>query len=190
MSWIQVGPHHFDLLNPRPSQISLDQIIPSIFRIPRFLGHTSRPWTVGDHSIAVAKYLEHINAPASTILLGLLHDAHEAFIGDIPSPLKGIMEVGGKPFKEVEAKLQYITESALIPIELYPTSSDREQVAHADLCMLEWERREFLPLCETPWAYPAPSFPFRASEFFTSHTHNHLHFRFRYTQLIQGGPNA
>lgn len=55
--------------------------------IPRFAGHTLVPWTVAQHSIAVALYLARSGATRDDVLAGLLHDAHEGLgLGDIPSP--------------------------------------------------------------------------------------------------------
>lgn len=43
-----------DLLNPEPRTIKLADIALALSRIPRFAGHTIRPWTVADHCLLVA----------------------------------------------------------------------------------------------------------------------------------------
>lgn len=154
MSYLQIDTLAFDLLSPSSSQVSLEAIVRSLFRIPRFSGHTSRPWTVGDHSIAVCQYLTLRGATQPARLLGLLHDAHEAYIGDIPSPLKTLLRFNGKSWHTFEDAIAHTVQQALIPPEVWPTDEDRTLVRNADLALLEIERREFLPLCEKPWGLP------------------------------------
>ncbi len=75
---------------------SIQDIAIALSRIPRFAGHCRRPWYVLDHCLHVhaiaADYAEkHTDSPLQSRLLrlvALLHDAHEALTGDIPTPFK------------------------------------------------------------------------------------------------------
>lgn len=69
---------------------SLRDIALSLSRLPRFGGHTRRWWSVLDHSLYVyllARRLDRRTYPDLLLAL-LLHDAHEAMTGDIPSDVK------------------------------------------------------------------------------------------------------
>jgi hypothetical protein len=74
---------HIDLLNPVPSQIHIDDIAWSLARTMRFNGHTSRPYSVAEHCL-----LGVGQCPAASRLAFLLHDAAEAYLGDVVGPLK------------------------------------------------------------------------------------------------------
>lgn len=72
-----------DLLRVTPEDIDLADISWALAHINRFSGHASRPYSVAEHSINVARLL-----PEPIKIYGLLHDAHEAYIGDISTPMK------------------------------------------------------------------------------------------------------
>jgi 5'-deoxynucleotidase YfbR-like HD superfamily hydrolase len=57
-------------------------------RQPRFGGQTRRWWSVLDHSLFVADLAAREGRGLRVILALLLHDAHEALTGDIPTSLK------------------------------------------------------------------------------------------------------
>lgn len=79
-----------DLLDPSPHTIKLTDIALHLSRIPRFNGATLRTWSVADHSLLVAD-LMGAEADPDLALAALLHDAHEAFIGDVIQPLKSAL---------------------------------------------------------------------------------------------------
>ncbi|MFA5286352.1 MAG: hypothetical protein WC347_12205, partial [Smithellaceae bacterium] len=70
----------FDLLNPKPEMILLEDIIHSLALINRFNGAAIFPYSVAQHSLYVASLL-----PSELKLHGLLHDAAEAYVGDMVS---------------------------------------------------------------------------------------------------------
>lgn len=76
----------FRLVPPDPAQVSARDIADHLARINRFngalnggIGH----YSVAQHSMLVARML-----PAELKIYGLLHDAHEAYIGDRITPVK------------------------------------------------------------------------------------------------------
>lgn len=73
---------HFDFLNPQADQIDIKDIAFSLANQCRFNGHVPF-FSVAEHSVAVAARL-----PPALQLAGLLHDAAEAYLSDIPSPIK------------------------------------------------------------------------------------------------------
>lgn len=74
---------YIDPLNPDPALICIEDIAHALSMLPRFGGHTQRFYSVAQHSIACCEW-----APAEHKLAALLHDAGEAYLLDIPSPVK------------------------------------------------------------------------------------------------------
>ncbi len=70
-------------LDPRPEEIDIIDIAHSLSMMCRYGGHTSRFYSVAEHSVLVSIKAKPMNA-----LWGLLHDASEAYAVDIPRPLK------------------------------------------------------------------------------------------------------
>jgi hypothetical protein len=100
--------NYVDLMNPDPKTISLDDICHALARIPRFAGHTPYPYTVAHHVIIGIHMIETLRGftAANDIeelqKLWLLHDAAEAYIGDVSRPLKALIP----DIKRIEANLQ------------------------------------------------------------------------------------
>jgi 5'-deoxynucleotidase YfbR-like HD superfamily hydrolase len=85
---------------PEETQINLSDISYALAHINRFGGHSDPPVTVGAHSIVVMMIVERYLAGAFWIdgltkdrilLTALLHDAQEAYLGDVPNPLKAAL---------------------------------------------------------------------------------------------------
>tara|TARA_B100001939_G_scaffold348092_1_gene372560 strand:+ start:3187 stop:3903 length:717 start_codon:yes stop_codon:yes gene_type:complete len=75
-----------DLLDPQPEDIDFNVIAHSLAKQCRWTGHTNLFYSVAQHSFLMAQHM-----PQPLQAYALLHDAHEAYIGDIPHPLKAIM---------------------------------------------------------------------------------------------------
>ena len=73
-----------DFLNP--SEPDINVIAHSLANLNRWCGHTSKPFSVAQHSVLVS-YL----VPKCYALEALLHDAPEAYLGDVASPLKKLL---------------------------------------------------------------------------------------------------
>ena len=89
MTWIQTRyGHMMDLADPQPEDIDIRDIAHSLAVTCRFAGHTIRFYSVAEHSFWVGRLLEHDGEPRERVLAGLLHDAAEAYVGDVTRPLK------------------------------------------------------------------------------------------------------
>lgn len=75
-----------DLANPKEDDIDLLSISHALSKTCRFNGNTKQFYSVAQHSVLVSHLI-----PAPYAKYGLLHDAHEAFIGDITTPVKRII---------------------------------------------------------------------------------------------------
>lgn len=67
---------------------SIPDIGLALARVPRFGGHTRRWWTVAHHVLWLEDYAKSLGANEAIRLGILLHDAHEAVTGDIPTHFK------------------------------------------------------------------------------------------------------
>lgn len=77
--------HTLDLLYPDPADIYLSDIARALTRIPRYAGHGDENYSIADHSVTLANLVPALRNDA------LLHDAAEAYIGDILAPLKDLV---------------------------------------------------------------------------------------------------
>lgn len=88
----------FDFLSPEKHKFDIECIAYSLSNQCRYTGHSSSFYSVAEHSVIVSKL---VTDPALR-LTGLLHDASEAFVGDVASPLKQLLP----DFKSIEERVQ------------------------------------------------------------------------------------
>ena len=128
---------YFDLLAPERSQFDINEIAHALANLCRFTGHTSRFYSVAQHSV-LTSYL----VPEEHALAALLHDAAEAYLGDVASPLKHLLPEYAAIYARVESAL--LAHYGL-PSELPPC------VKRADLIMLATEKRDLMPWPDDVW---------------------------------------
>lgn len=131
MSYIETHTgNHVDLAAPRTHTISIIDIAHALSHINRFTGHTPEAYSVAQHSV-MASHL----VPPHLALEALLHDATEAYLGDVSSPLKAMLP----DYQRIEAQLDMVIRLKFgLPAEMSP------DVKHADLVMLATEKRDLL----------------------------------------------
>lgn len=146
---IWVGGNFVDLTNPNPSEIHLEDIARALSRIARFGGHTTHFYSVAEHCVnCLTAFSMHaagniftdpyLNGIARDILL---HDAAEAYLGDVTSPLKAVLP----EYRRLEARMH-----AAIMARFELSGEAQEWVKRVDLEMLALEKHELLPL-SPPW---------------------------------------
>lgn len=131
-----------DLLNPTADMIVWADIAEALAKACRFGGHCRGFYSVAQHSLVVAQLM-----PRRWRAYGLLHDAHEAFTGDLISPLKALI---GEPIRTIERRLDALIYDAagIAP----PTEEIAASIKHADVVALATERRDLVdPSHRTPW---------------------------------------
>lgn len=89
--WIWTFSGHIiqDLENPSVDDICIEDISHSLSRICRYNGHCRQFYSVAQHSVLTSRAIPNSSKPLK--LWALLHDAAEAYLCDIPSPLKGYL---------------------------------------------------------------------------------------------------
>ncbi|MBU1282849.1 MAG: phosphohydrolase [Gammaproteobacteria bacterium] len=138
----------FDLANPTAAMVHPADIAHSLSMQCRFNGHTIDFYSVAQHCCLVADLV-----PEEHQLAALLHDATEAYVGDMVRPLKEGMRNHAHAIGEVciyalteERVWQAICQRFDLN-HVLPAS-----VKHADLVALATEKRDLMPAHPEPWA--------------------------------------
>lgn len=94
----------FDLEHPRPEDVHIEDIAAALSKLCRYGGHSSRFYSVGEHCLLIARALLHDGYDKRVALAGLLHDASEAYVCDVPRPLKQLLS----EYKAIEERVQRV----------------------------------------------------------------------------------
>jgi len=130
---------HFYIIDPRPEEVCIEDIAHALSQICRFNGHTVTTYSVAVHCLNVEKYLSERGYDKLTRLYGLLHDAPEAYIGDITRPLKKCL--GGSVI-EIESRIMdAIYAHFKIP---KPKADAAKAVKDADDYILACEAKKYM----------------------------------------------
>lgn len=134
MTWIHTRTGKaVDLLNPQPDQICIADIAHSLAHQCRYTGHASRFYSVAEHSVLVADALMAETKSRELAWAGLMHDAHEAYTGDVASPIKVVLGDSWRAFEErmeraVRARYEVPTDGRVKDMDLRALLAEREQV--------------------------------------------------------------
>lgn len=120
-----------DVFDLQPEDICIEDIAHALSQLNRYGGHTAFPYSVAQHSIIMARELEYRGYSKEVCACALLHDADEAYLVDLPNPIKGedafaFYRVLGDAIYRVVAKALGVQPS------IYPIirDLDREMVYH------------------------------------------------------------
>jgi hypothetical protein len=131
----------FNLLNPLAADVDLRDIAHSLARQTRFTGHTAHHYSVAEHCLWVWKLIERVFPSEYMLQLqAQLHDAHEAYTGDISGPMKVAMRAfGSDALDTIEDNVQQVVSDHFrLPAMrvIWPG-----MIKRADLIMRETERQ-------------------------------------------------
>jgi hypothetical protein len=128
-------------LSPRVEDIDIDDIAHALSNLCRFGGHCRQFYSVAQHSVLVSRLV-----PRHLAFIGLMHDATEAYIGDMVRPLKYSLS----QFLEIEeAVWRVIARRFDLPFHVPP------QVKEADDVALVTERRDLMVPSSKSWTVQA-----------------------------------
>lgn len=128
-----------------PEDIDIEEIAHALSMLCRFGGHCREFYSVAQHSAIVSTL-----CPENLRLVGLLHDAAEAYCGDIVRPLKmslpGYQEIEDRAWRAIASRFHL---PAILPME----------VVVEDARVLLTEKRDLLAPSEHEWLFPQCAFP-------------------------------
>lgn len=135
-------------LDPRPEEVRLEDIAHSLANQCRYAGHVTRFYSVAQHSVLVSQIV-----PVGHSAWGLLHDATEAYLVDLPRPVKRYSAMGSM-YRDIETRLMLTICSRFgLPFD-EPIS-----VKAADDVLLMTEKRDLMPNCPAKWRESAEPLP-------------------------------
>lgn len=133
----------FDFNNPERYTFSIETIAHALSNICRYGGHSNRFYSVAEHSVLVSQVV-----PPELALCGLLHDASEAFVGDMPSPLKAMCQ----SYRTIEEKVHKAIASQYDLPYPFPHS-----IKYADKQVYKAEREQITSVDDEVWHVDIPA---------------------------------
>lgn len=145
-------------LDPNPEDICIEDIAASLSKKCRFTGHCAKFYSVAEHSILAAHFAKSIDPSGRSTMQALLHDAAEAYLADVATPVKRDPRFAF--FRDAEDLLQSVIYGhfGIVPTE---TSNSVVKFADDEAFRVEWrelmhsETRDLYGCCVLRPATPA-----------------------------------
>lgn len=175
--WIQTAlGHQFWPIDPRPDEINEEDVGHALSLLCRFGGHCLRFYSVAEHSVLLARRVSPENR-----LWALLHDASEAYLVDVPRPLKPFLS----GYSEAESKIM-----AAVCVRFDLPRTIPAEVKEFDTRILTDERQQNMAPPPKPWSTDAEPLgidlqfwsPPRAKREFMAELYDARHNNRRYTR--------
>lgn len=136
--WMVLGSgKRFNFLDPRPEDIDIADIARGLSKLCRYCGQCQGFYSVAQHSVLVARCV-----PAALKLEALLHDASEAYLGDIIQPVKRFLP----EFRRME---QHVQRAIRTRFKL--PEKEASEVEMADRRMMVTEKHLLFPERTPKW---------------------------------------
>ena len=117
-------------LDPRTEEVFIEDIAHALSLVCRFGGHCGQFYSVAQHSCVVASIIEANGGSEAAVLRGLLHDAAEAYIGDLIRPIKKYVAA----FCAIEEQVECVIMQRFD----VPESRGADGVPTVDAQMVKW----------------------------------------------------
>lgn len=148
--WIQTATGRaFDIESPAGNVSAVD-LSHALAGINRFGGHLAVSYSVAQHSVLCAALIWRRTRDRIATLHALLHDAHEAYLGDLKSPVKAMINAWA-PGKLAFAERQIDAAIWAWAGIAEPDPEVVRLIKTADLELLFWERDRWMPRTPQPW---------------------------------------
>lgn len=128
-------------LDPAPEKIELEDIAHGLANVGRFAGQGKEFHSVARHSVHVSREAMERGASRETQRYALVHDAAEAYLSDVPGPVKKSLP----GYKHAERR---IDEAVVDALGLASGEIERELVGDADRVVGEYELSVMFPEAE------------------------------------------
>lgn len=139
-AWMQTASGgKFYPLDPRADEIHIDDIAHALSNICRYGGHTTRFLSVAEHCVMVS-----LSVPEEHALWALLHDASEAYVGDMIRPLKITDQMSA--YRDIEDRVH-----AAVAERFGLSSRMPAEVHDADSRSIVDERAVAMPVTDHAW---------------------------------------
>lgn len=121
-------------LDPRTSDFDIQDIATGLSREPRWNGQTDETYSVAEHCVLVSRLV-----PVEYQLVALLHDASEAYMKDLPGPIKHLTALAA--YREIESSVQNVIYKAF-GVSPMPEEDYRRIIKTVDNRVLVTEARD------------------------------------------------
>ena len=122
--------------DPDPEQLDAGDIARALANQCRFGGHSRVFYSVAQHCVIVSRVVEDRGGDVEAVFAALMHDATEAYLGDMPHPLKHRSALG-EAFKAAEDHLERAIR------DRFRIAPDVPEIKRVDRSLLATERRAF-----------------------------------------------
>lgn len=141
--WMQTATgRQFWPLDPRVDEIFIDDIAHSLGMACRYAGHCLQFYSVAEHCVLMTRWLESNGYSWDEQLTALLHDAPEAYLVDVPRPVKPFLS----EYKAIENRLWIMLAGKFGVSPNMPSI-----VKFADEAILADEQAQNMAPCVAPW---------------------------------------
>lgn len=146
-------------LDPRADEVCIEDIAHALSLQCRFAGHCRVFYSVAEHSVRVSDLLASQGARREMVLWGLLHDASEAYLVDLPRPVKRCVQ----GYAKAEANVQEMILGRFVPwqrgLAVDEWTMRHMDIEDADNILLATEARDLMAPPPVPWQRMPPPLP-------------------------------
>lgn len=131
-------------LDPKEDQIDVEDIAHALSLLCRFGGHCREFYSVAEHSVrcSVAAFDKGLSDRLQ--FEALLHDASEAYLVDMPRPIKQQLQ----GYRDIEGRLDTVIRGRFgLPLKM------SEEIHLIDNEMLATEKRDLMQPSDNPWSF-------------------------------------